>query len=379
MMPGLMSSLRRAWPLVVTSIVCLAACGDDGITSDSATAPTAPTSLPSTGLTDPTSAPTSSASATEASGSASETGTTGVVDPSASSTTSGVIEGTSTTGDGTGIKFDMDPLPDMGPPPDACKVVDDMDAVGDCTDKAPPDSFEPEPQWTFMGPPGFDQCIVMPLVANLTDDDGNGEIDLCDIPDVVIVAGPNELSDTPPSRLYVLDGLTGAVHFFAQELVQLGGTPAVGDIDADGIAEIVALSADGKLIAFEHDGSVKWKSAQDVQGWQSSAVGLADVDEDGDVEIFVSNQLFDHMGNLLWSAGPPMIYSATMAANLDDQPASRSSTARRPSTPTGRCTSTPATSTSGSTRRSPTSTWTRSPRSCSPRAPTSSCASTTAR
>jgi hypothetical protein len=40
-----------------------------------------------------------------------------------------------------------------------------------------------------------------------------------------------------------------------------------------------------------------------VPGAQSSAVGLADVDEDGDVEIFVSNQLFDHTRRLLWAEG----------------------------------------------------------------------------
>jgi len=56
----------------------------------------------------------------------------------------------------------MGAQPDMSPPPDMCKSVDDMDAVGDCTDKAPPDSFEPEVQWTFNGPAGFDQSIIMP-------------------------------------------------------------------------------------------------------------------------------------------------------------------------------------------------------------------------
>ena len=315
---------RRSQHLLA-AIPLLAGCGDDGGTSDSASA-TTPTTPPITSQTEPTSEPTTAGTAATDSGSlsdsVSETGTTGVVDPTVTggSTTSGVVEGTGSTAAETGdMKFDMPQFPDMGPPPDQCKVVDDMDAVGDCTDKAPPDSFDPEVQWTFNGPAGFNQSIVMPLVANLTDDNGDGEIDLCDVPDVVIVAGPGG-ADTPPSRLYVLDGLTGVEHFFAQELVQFGGTPALGDIDGDGLPEIVALSADVKLVAFEHDGSVKWKSAQNVQGWQSSAVGLADVDEDGDVEIFVSNQLFDHMGNQLWAAGPPSTYSATMAANLDGQP-----------------------------------------------------------
>ncbi len=256
--------------------------------------------------------------------------TTGIVDPSAAASTSAdttvdppdTSAGTqdSSSSDDTGpIKFDFPVFMDQGTPTPTCKVVDDMDAVGDCTDKAPPDAFEPEVQWTFMGPPGFDQCIVMPLVANLTDDNGDGAIDLCDVPDVIIVAGPGG-GDTPPSRLYVLDGLTGAEHFFAAELVQFGGTPALGDIDGDGLPEIVAPGADGKLVAFEHDGALKWKSSAQILGWQSSAVGIADIDESGDVEIFISNQMFDHEGNQLWVAGPQMTYSATVAVNLDGQP-----------------------------------------------------------
>ncbi len=275
----------------------LLGCGDDGGDSAGTTGQptTISTSNPTTGIVAPTSEATSDASETSAGTGDASTGTSG------------------------SIKFDFPIFMDQGTPMPTCKVVDDMDAVGDCTDKAPPDAFEPEPQWTFMGPPGFDQCIIMPLVANLTDDNGDGEIDLCDVPDVVIVAGPGG-SDTPPSRLYVLDGLTGVEHFFAQELVQFGGTPALGDIDGDGLPEIVAPAADQTLVAFEHDGTVKWKSAAQIQGWQSSAVGLADLDEDGDVEIYISSNVFDHNGVLLWQGGPGLTYSATMAVNLDGQP-----------------------------------------------------------
>ncbi|MBK7830673.1 VCBS repeat-containing protein [Nannocystis sp.] len=299
------SDSMRCWTrywLAALLVPVAGGCGDDGGASASAGSTAITTVSPDTG-TDPT-VPTTSA----ASGSDSSTG---------------AISGTaadSSGGDSGGLKFDLPPGQDLGTQGPTCKVVDDMDAVGDCTDKAPPDAFEPEPQWSFMGPPGFENCIVMPLVANFTDDNDDGEIDLCDVPDVVVVAGPDQGSDTPPSRLYLLDGLTGVEHGYAAELVQFGGTPALGDIDADGLPEIVALSADAHLVAFEHDLTLKWKSAATVPGAQSSAVGLADVDQDGDVEIFVSNQLFDHMGAELWAKGPASIYSATMAADIDGVP-----------------------------------------------------------
>jgi len=292
--------------MAAVTAALLVGCGDDGDGAASAGSTAITTVSASTGGTD---APTPTSGASEAG-----TGTTAAV--SASEADSGSAG--SSTG---GVKFDL-PVgqDDLGTPLPSCKVVDDMDAVGDCTDKAPPDAFEPTPQWTFMGPPGFENCIVMPLVGNLSDDNDDGAIDLCDVPDIVVVAGPDQGTDTAPSRLYLLDGLTGAEHGYAAEPVQFGGTPALGDIDGDGVAEIVALTADNRLAAFEHDLTLKWKSAATVSGAQSSAVGLADVDEDGDVEIFVSNQLFDHLGAEVWARGPVQIYSATAAANLDGQP-----------------------------------------------------------
>ncbi len=222
-----------------------------------------------------------------------------------------------------GTKFDI-PVDETtggttGVLPPSCKVEDDMNAVGDCMAAAPPDAFEPETQWDFLGPEGFRESIVTPLVANMTDDNGDGEIDLCDVPDVVVVAGP-PLGDTPPARIYVLDGATGVPHFdTGNEMVQWGGTPALGDIDGDGMVEIVTSRPNGPahLVAFEHDGTLKWESTAIWNGAQSSAVALADVDADGDVEIAAGANLFDHTGALLWSQGNDQSYSASAIADLD--------------------------------------------------------------
>jgi len=289
-----------AW---VVALAC--ACGDDANQTSLSATGTSSTTLPagssSSGGPDGTSGPEPTV------GSGTGTATSATTDP---------------TGSTGGFKFDLPMGADIGVPPPSCKVVDDMDAVGDCTDKAPPDAFEPEVQWSFTGPPGFEESIVTPLVANLTDDNGDGEIDLCDVPDVVVVAGPNAGSDTPPGRLYVLDGATGAVHFYAAEPVQWGATPALGDIDGDLIPEIVSVEpgGTGRLIAFEHDGSVKWKSDTMWLGAQSSAIALADVDQDGDVEIIAGANLYDHEGKEIWIRGPNTIYSASAAADLDGQP-----------------------------------------------------------
>lgn len=76
---------------------------------------------------------------------------------------------------------------------------------------------------------------------------------------------------------------------------------AAGDIDRDGFSEIVAQHADGGLIAFEHDGTVKWRSV-DV-GLDGNTVGspsIADLDGDGSPEVIVGSAVLNSDGTLRW-------------------------------------------------------------------------------
>jgi hypothetical protein len=200
-------------------------------------------------------------------------------------------------------KLDVDDDPD--PDPDECKVVDD-DGVGVCTDQAPPDSFDPVTEWEWWGEDGYTECAVTPLVANFTDDDDNGEVDLCDTPDVLVVA--DDSSATAGARMYLLDGGGGAVHFEFDSMVDHSPTPAIGDIDGDGLVEVVTTKwsytgsdyVDPQVIAFEHDGSVKWTSSVTIDSsfvW-ATTVALADLDNDGEVDIVVGRKILDNEGYL---------------------------------------------------------------------------------
>jgi hypothetical protein len=143
-------------------------------------------------------------------------------------------------GDGDGVKYDVTPgALDMPGQADQCKVQDNGDAGGPCEQFAPADSFAPVLQWSFTPNDGNHQTLTTPLVANLTDDNDDGEIDLCDIPDVVLLAFPTAPN---PGNLYILDGETGALHYKIPQAINWRTSPAVGDIDDDGIAEILVQS-----------------------------------------------------------------------------------------------------------------------------------------
>jgi hypothetical protein len=202
-------------------------------------------------------------------------------------------------------------------PGDVCKVAepDGLDGATACDERAPAGSFEPELQWSWTGTNEPDS-IVTPLVANLTDDNGDGVIDLCDTPDIVVVASSGVGF---PGHIYLLDGATGAEEARFDQTIDSSVTPAIGDLDGDGVPEIVTGDDQSKLIAFHHDGTIAWRG-----GWwggqqYSGAVALADLDHDGDVEVIAGNAVLDHLGNPLWTA--PIEagdWSATAAADLDD-------------------------------------------------------------
>jgi hypothetical protein len=211
---------------------------------------------------------------------------------------------------------------------DSCDVPEDeFGAIGECTETAPPESFEPAVQWVWNGSGSEIFSIVTPLVANLTDDDDSGDIDLCDTPDVVVVASSNYGTPGTPGHIYVLDGASGVLLLQFPTAVDHTVTPAIGDIDDDGLPEIVTAGTDAHLLAFEHDGSIKWQgdaawTGTDVHnGPYSGAIALADLDEDGDVEIISGNMVSDHAGSLVWKAPQPSgNWSATTAADLDGEP-----------------------------------------------------------
>ncbi|MEE8408790.1 MAG: choice-of-anchor D domain-containing protein, partial [Myxococcota bacterium] len=222
------------------------------------------------------------------------------------------------------------------------------------------DTYEPREKWRWEGSsayPEYDDVWCTPTVINLTDDNGDGNLDVLDTPDVIFTAlkssmsfgtggggqpGPDafcQFNNAQPAIMVAVSGDTGA-ELWTWGTLPVGdpGDPnamafeseanqAAADIDGDGKPEIIGVKytyipppddcemsdlecclkgkyAYGALIALEHDGSFKWESER----WHMSehvmenagSVSIGDMDGDGFPEISFGNAVFDHNGLLIF-------------------------------------------------------------------------------
>jgi outer membrane protein assembly factor BamB len=115
-------------------------------------------------------------------------------------------------------------------------------------------------EWAVTGP----DVTHSPIIANLTDDNGDGRIDEADTPDILVV-------DYMFGDLSLYSGDGGALHWTRE----LGVSP-MGVAVADGVLAAPVLSADGETIYVNgrdrrlwalhtKDGTPKWSAALDFQ------------------------------------------------------------------------------------------------------------------
>lgn len=213
------------------------------------------------------------------------------------------------------------PLETGSPPPTDVEdsgETGDSSVVVDTDPVCPPSSFPPEPlkgegcyvppktgtftpviEWTkasWSVQPGYDEVMMTPIVASLTDDDGDGDIDDEDVPDILLVT--YQSSD---GLLRAISGADGA-ELWTVTSPQMEGqsTPAAADIDGDGVVEIIVPTAQHELAAFEHDGTPKWRSVPlgaHVDEY-SNTVAVSDMEHDGDPEIIFGRAILDVDGNV---------------------------------------------------------------------------------
>ncbi len=190
-------------------------------------------------------------------------------------------------------------------------IDDDGDGLIDCYD--PQCSGNPACFTFFYGSPPVN-CSGTPSnpifsLSNLWTSSVNvstrstmmvGDIDGDGVPEVVC-------HQNNANNLYVLDGLTGVVEvtITCPAIDDHADAIAIADTDGDGLGEIYVITSDAKLRCFENNGTAKVGFVPINIGTTSESLpAIADFDGDLIPEIYIDNKIFNSLtGALLGSGG----------------------------------------------------------------------------
>ena len=220
---------------------------------------------------------------------------------------------------------------DPGLVPASLATVDES-----CRNEALQSRFRAVIEWSrgtttpFETFPSHAQSVIHPSVGHFNDDNGDGIIGSGDIPDIAAQfwdGGDYCLGSWNTKVLRLLSGDGSGEHWSVEGIP---GEPdwdigwvgnAIGDIDGDGMPEIVVLVQPiytlwdevpniHRVAAFNHDGSLAWLSEPRSDGTelgcgrdtcgQVSAPSLFDINQDGVVEVFVGPGIYDGRDGTAW-------------------------------------------------------------------------------
>jgi hypothetical protein len=135
------------------------------------------------------------------------------------------------------------------------------------------------------------------VVGQLTDDDGDGDADADDIPDIIILDSA--------TTLHAIRGSDGR-EIWSKYLGSTEGTiPAIGDVDGDGFPEVILDSNYATTALDGRTGGVVWvgPSSFGKDKGACGAHGIADLDGDGTVEVYLGNKIIDGPSGALLAEG----------------------------------------------------------------------------
>ncbi|MGE4073528.1 MAG: carboxypeptidase regulatory-like domain-containing protein [Lysobacterales bacterium] len=153
----------------------------------------------------------------------------------------------------------------------------------------------------------------VPSVTQLSDDNDDGVINQYDTPDLVFVAGYRATEAPNVTALVAISGDDGH-QLWARTDIRFSpfSSVATGDIDNDGVAEIVVVrNHRQELIAFENDGTLKWRTPLNGPGVPIPLIPptgyvydqpiIVNLEGDNEAEIVLGREAFRGLtGEQLW-------------------------------------------------------------------------------
>lgn len=181
------------------------------------------------------------------------------------------------------------------PPPNS---TDPITCLTACEYKPVPGQFTPILKYSWgdpAAPSTQDSVMMSPVVIQLDDDTCDGIVDARDIPEIVFMtfAGGNYNGDGTLHAISVVGGQVvqkWTANAGANSPNHPGRSIAAGNIDGVPGNEIVVCTTDARVRAYKADGTELWLSPAGTACFMPS---LADLDQDGDVEVIVSSQILD--------------------------------------------------------------------------------------
>ncbi|MGE0792219.1 MAG: hypothetical protein AB7S26_41485 [Sandaracinaceae bacterium] len=197
-------------------------------------------------------------------------------------------------------------------------------------------------EWHWVNDPDVlplhDQVMSAPMVANLTDDNGDGRIDENDIPDVVFNTFRTGSPDTGGASVYNADGILRAVSGADGSRIWPTADPGFRTIPAHevAIADIDPASPGPEIVACTFDPGTTFGTARmtilSAQGTilrrfdaapaivSCARPSIADMNGDGVAEIVVGNQIVQADGSAVVTAMLDATNAIPVLYDVDDDP-----------------------------------------------------------
>ncbi|MCM3869899.1 MAG: putative Ig domain-containing protein [Pyrinomonadaceae bacterium] len=177
----------------------------------------------------------------------------------------------------------------------------------------PVNQFQPKVKWVHNPLDGLN-ASMSPYVAPLIDTNADGLINERDIPAVIYRS---------TFGLRALRGDTGALIWEFREgsgvIFTQGQNLAIGDLDGDGVPEILVPASSGQIYCLNNNGTLRWTSPPRNA---TASPTIVDLDGDGHAEILSASTVFNFDGTIRRATRNPdyrggLIAGGTQAVDLD--------------------------------------------------------------